>query len=266
VHIGRTGGTAIKYALRSEGLAYRRQRDAAGVPETPYGKIRVHPHRFHLADVPPGDFAFFCIRDPIERFFSGFYSRLNKGQPRHYYEWSKRERTAFEAFPTPQLLVAALHADDDDERRRAMAAMRSIRHLASIERFVGTPWQLRRRLDQVVYIAAQETLNSDWEQLKSMLGLPPDVALPSEGRAAYRREGSLDTTLDDAGVKALRRWYRRDYRLIRYCMQVRTLRGWGLEPAPEEGIKRLHRQARRLWALSAVAVPPPSTHRPHWMR
>lgn len=73
VHVGKTGGTAIKQALLSHRLAYRHERNAHKLPAGPYGRIHLHKHRFRLGDVPPGDFVFFCVRDPIARFVSGFY-------------------------------------------------------------------------------------------------------------------------------------------------------------------------------------------------
>ena len=75
LHVGKTGGTAVKWALRR-----------AGLPDTPYGPVRVHRHTFRMRDVPPEDHVIFFVRDPIARFMSGFYSRLNKGQPRYHYE------------------------------------------------------------------------------------------------------------------------------------------------------------------------------------
>lgn len=253
VHIGKTGGTAVKTALRRAGLAYWHDEDAATVPATPYGRIQLHRHRFRLRDVPPGDYAFFCVRDPIARFFSGFYSRLHKGQPRFYVEWSEQERIAFEAFPTPQRLAAALASDDAEERMRAHEAMRHIRHLGSLVKYLGTPRQLRARMGQILYIATQETLNSDWQQLKSVLELPPRLKLPAGPVRAHRRDPSLDKTLDDAAAEALRDWYRRDYRLLRYCELVRASRGWGPDAAPPEGVERLRHEVRRLRAL----LPPP---------
>jgi hypothetical protein len=254
MHIGKTGGTALKVALRRAGLAYWHGHDAEHVPETPFGRIQLHHHRFRLHDVPAGDFVFFCVRDPISRFFSAYYSRLAKGRPRYFVEWSEGERRAFEAFPTPQQLAAALGSDDREERARAEAAMASIRHLGSLTRFLGTPWRLRRHLPQIAYVARQETLSDDWERLKRLLGLPPDVELPRGPRRSHRRDPTLDKTLDPAAAAALKEWYARDYRLIRYCERLRLWRGWVEEPAPERALERL-----RLY--SAMALPAPVSPR-----
>jgi hypothetical protein len=232
LHVGKTGGTAIKRALRRSGL-----------PETPYGPIELHRHRFRMREVPPDDFFFFCVRDPVARFLSGYYSRQTKGQPRYYSEWTDGERAAFEAFPTPQRLADALAGDDEGERRLAESAMKDIRHLRLMSRYVGTPEQLEARVDHIVYIGRQETLGTDFQQIKALLGLPTDAKLPSSRVRAHRRDPSRDTALDDAAVRALREWYARDYELIRYCDAVRAERGWGTT----SDRRRLRAQMRR-WA------------------
>jgi hypothetical protein len=256
IHIGKTGGTAIKRALRRANLAYWREEDAEKFPETPYGRIELHDHSFRMRDVPPDDYAFFCLRDPVDRFMSAFYSRLNKGQPRYYVEWTDAERQAFEAFPVPQRLASALAVDDGDERSLAEWALRNIRHMGYQQRYLGSPRQVRSR--QVVYIARQETLATDWKQIKSALQLPPEAKLPTVSKRAHRRDPSLDTTLDDPAIAALRKWYRRDYMLLAYCEGLRAWNGWGAG-SPPEGMQRMRYELRRLRGIPTRVPPPPSS-------
>ena len=255
VHIGKTGGTAIKRGLQQAGYAFWRPEKARRAPETPYGRIRLHNHDFRLADVPPGDHVFFCVRDPVALFVSGFYSRLNKGRPRYHHEWTMAERTAFAAFPTPQGLASALAGGDDAERDLARWAMRRIVHLGSLRRILGSVEQVRARRRQIVYIGRQETLADDWEQLKLLLGLPDHAALPSEPVRAHRRDATLDATLDDDATRALREWYWREYRLVEYCEALRTWNGWGIDAARHSGVDRLRNELRRLDAMLAVLPP-----------
>jgi choline-sulfatase len=260
LHVGKTGGTAIKQALRRAGVAYWRDDEAVNVPATPYGRIRLHNHGLRLSDVAPEDRVFFCLRDPIDRFLSAFYSRLHKGQPRYYFEWTDAERQAFEAFPSPQRLARALASEDAAERSLAHRAMRDIRHMNHVCRVVGTPAQLRSRLGQVVYVARQETLSPDWEQLKHLLQLPPHIDLPVSRKSAHRRDPSLDATLDARAIAALKDWYRGDYLLLRYCDALRAWRGWGATPAPHGGPHIRHQLARIRGA--PVLLPRP----PAWIR
>jgi hypothetical protein len=223
IHIGKTGGTAIKHALRPV-----RSR------ETPFGPIMVHRgHQFRLADVPPGDVALFCLRDPIALFLSAFDSRLRKGQPRFYFEWTPAEEEVFTRFPTPHALALALASPDPEHRGHADAAMRSIRHLRGIRRTLGTPRDVIARRKQIVYIGRQETLDADWERIRALLELPDDVRLPTDPRKAHRRERSDERPLDEAAKAALREWYAREYEILRVCDRLRAANGWnGERPQP----------------------------------
>jgi Sulfotransferase family len=245
LHVGKTGGTAVKRALRQ-----------AGLPDTPYGPIELHRHRFRMQDVPPDDFVMFCVRDPIARYLSGFHSRLKKGQPRYHSEWTARERVAFEEFPTPQRLAVALISDDRGERKRAKAAMRAIRHLRFMERQVGTPEELAARLDHIVYIGRTETLDVDWVQMRPLLDLPRGARLPTDPVRAHRSDPALDTTLDPVALRALREWYEDDYRLVDYCDKVRARRGWGYGAGGQHPWSLLRR-----WCVAAGLAPARHGHR-----
>lgn len=261
IHVGKTGGTALKRALLESGCAYREHWDPERAAPSRFGRVVLHHHRFKLRDVPPGDFAFFAVRDPVSRFLSGFYSRLNKGQPRFYYEWTDGERAAFEAFPTPQLLAAALASADAEERRRAAEAMRSVRHLRRMRRQLGTPRQLRARRRQILYVATQETLDRDWEHLKVLLGLQTDAGLPHERATAHRGDPSANLELDEPALRALREWYRNDYELLRYCDRLRAWRGWDTDPLPAGGPAQLVHQLARVRGIPALLPIPAAPRR-----
>ena len=249
IHVAKTGGTAMKRALRKNGLAYWASDGPERAVETPFGRIELHHHRFRMRHVIPADYAFFCLRDPVARYFSAFHSRLNKGQPRYYFEWTDDERKAFETFPTPQSLATALASDDLEERAMAEWSMRHIRHLGFMERAVGSPQQLRRRRGQILYIARQETLEADWVQIKALFELPADVELPAGAAPAHRRDSASDLSLDGRSDRALRHWYARDYRLLEYCEHVRRSHGWvadrpaGLRQRLSDNLERLRSTA-----------------------
>ena len=48
----------------------------------------IHGHGVRLADVPLDDDVFFVIRHPLERFVSGFNSRLHRGRPLRDITWT----------------------------------------------------------------------------------------------------------------------------------------------------------------------------------
>ena len=86
LHIGKTGGSAIKAALRD----FRETHD-----------IALHPHWVPAETVPAHERFFFCVRDPVTRFVSAFNSRLRMGKPTGFVEWDADEEWAFARFPTP---------------------------------------------------------------------------------------------------------------------------------------------------------------------
>jgi hypothetical protein len=207
LHIGKTGGTVVKHALEKHLMAG---------PHV----ICLHPHDFRLRDVPRGELVFFFLRDPISRFASGFYSRQRQGKPRYFTSWSPNERLVFERFVTPNQLAIALSSPDEEEARIANLAMTNIRHFASYWDWFENEKYLAARLSDIFFIGFQNRLNTDFDILKSKLGLPEDVRLSSDEVLAHRNPPGLDTRLTDEAVKNLKRWYARDEEFITFCERI----------------------------------------------
>lgn len=192
LHIGKTGGTAVREALGK--------------------RVVVHGHDDVLADVPVGERCIFFVRDPVTRFASAFYSRQRQGRPLTYYPWTEGEERAFTAFAGPADLARALAAGDPAARD----AMTEIRHIREpLSKWLVDEAYLRSRLDDVCFVGSQEHLDSDFEQLKAMLGLPARVRLPADEVKAHRNPRGLDYSLDADGVRGVREWYAGDYALLR---------------------------------------------------
>ena len=116
LHIGKTGGTALKHVLAEYASSSRYE-------------LLFRGHDVTLAEVPKGERYMFLIRDPLSRFVSAFNGRLREDRPRYHYPWREEERIAFGRFKTPDELAVALSSDDDEERRSAECAMRGIGHV-----------------------------------------------------------------------------------------------------------------------------------------
>lgn len=247
LHIRKSGGTAIKFALNQAA-----KRAGEEQLTTAYGPIIRHPHAFRLGDVPEGEFAIFSLRDPATRFVSGFYSRLRKGAPRYNRPWSEDETKCFEWFSTPQELAHALAQGDGEDRDRAEFAMNSIRHLKfPLIWWTGEAQKLWRRLPHVLYIARQETLTDDWERLKVLFDIPKDIELPDDDKKAHRLTGNVDKSLTPEMLEALRDWYAADYELLELC-----------ESARGEMIASLQRLADSLEPYAPKVPPKPKAVRP----
>jgi hypothetical protein len=206
LHIGKTGGTAAYHAL------------CLAPPGSGDYRILSHTHAVKLSDIPTGEKVFFFLRDPISRFVSGFYSRQRQGKPRYFYPWSHAEKLAFEHFQTPNQLATALTSKFPKQRALARMAMAGIHHVNT------TFWDWfhdeeywRSRASDILFVGYQETLAQDFEKLKSLLGLPPELGLPKDAIDRHESPPSLDKALDDLALANLREWYRRDYAFLERC-------------------------------------------------
>jgi hypothetical protein len=204
IHVGKTGGTAIKAAL--SGLS----------PE----KLRfvLHPHRITLADIPNGNPCFFFVRDPMSRFVSGFFSRQRQGRPRYDIPWNDDERVAFTCFETPNALALGLSSPVDARRRSAEAAMRGIRHVKDhYWHWFGNEAYLNLRREDILFVGSQERLDADVEALSAILGVR--IVLPTDEVSTHRNPEGVDRTLDSEARANLASWYGDDYAFLRLMRQ-----------------------------------------------
>jgi hypothetical protein len=201
LHLSKTGGTAVKAALRDATDAGRYH-------------LVLHTHRTRLRDIPPGEKFFFFLRDPLARYTSGFYSRRREGRPRYDFPWSAAEAKAFGRFQTPNALALALAGRRllNGPARKAMAAIEHVRD--GYTRWIDGPSELLSRSSDLLHVGFTETLEQDFEILKRKLGLPAELRLPEDPVASHRTPGHLDRALDERGRAALEKWYRKDYELI----------------------------------------------------
>jgi len=101
IHIPKTGGTLLTNAMRHNiaracgppNLFYCAHRHTAGSTRRDYGDAR------QLAMV---------LRDPVDRFVSAYYSRMNFSKPEYNVPWSPEEKTFYETYPTIPALIDAL--------------------------------------------------------------------------------------------------------------------------------------------------------------
>lgn len=212
LHIGKNAGTQFKYCAAQ----------VNGFSKT--HTFALHPHTVKLADLPEGAAYTFCIRDPLKRFVSGFYSRKRKGQPRIYSEWSEVEELIFGTFE---------HANDIAENlwvngelgRKAQTAIRRMRHTGEpqyswfrdIEGFLEK-WP-------PVHILRQETFNQDLLKLYDLLGIDIEPVFAEGDRSSHKNDYSDIPPLSDLAKENLKRWYHNDHKFIALCNAWRESRG-----------------------------------------
>jgi hypothetical protein len=214
LHVGKTGGTAIKHALHR----YQAVGESA---------VILHRHGFRVEDVPRGEKYFFFLRDPVSRFTSGFLSRRRQGRPTTFVPWSRAERAAFEEFDTPNQLALALGSPHRAERHTAQAAMTSIFHVRQpFSYWLGdTDHFLSRRAD-LLFIGLQETLSDDLDRIKRLIGLPATCTLPTASVSSHRNPRPEDAALEVAAVENVKAWYQKDYEFLALARAIRREEGW----------------------------------------
>jgi hypothetical protein len=208
LHIGKTGGTALKHVLREH-------QDAARY------ELLFRGHDVTLADVPPGEQFMFLIRDPIKRFVSAFNGRLREDRPRYHYPWRDEEKAAFAIFKTPDQLAVALSSSDVEKRTQAEQAMHGIGH-------VNTPYTFwfrdqkafRARLGDLFFIGLQDHLDQDFELLKRKLALPDGAQMPRDETVAHKTPAGYADQLSDVGRANLERWYEWDVAFVQLCREL----------------------------------------------
>ena len=199
LHIGKTGGTAVKHALQQSSCPGRR--------------FVLHPHRTTLAHIAEGEKCFFFVRDPVARFVSGFLSRQRQGRPRYDVPWTQSERTGFTQFSSANELALALSSPDDPRRHAAETAMSDIIHVRDhYWRWFGDEAYLSRRRGDILFVGAQEQLERDISELSRIVGLAID--LPDDEVGAHRNPLGAPRELEGEAVANLRRWYAQDYAFL----------------------------------------------------
>ncbi|MCO6483500.1 MAG: sulfotransferase family 2 domain-containing protein [Flavobacteriales bacterium] len=195
LHIPKTGGTAIKHALQGA--------------VSPKFEIALHDHGFRLADVPIGEFAVFFLREPIDRFVSGFNSRLRQGKPRYSSKWTADEAIAFERFSTPNDLAEALLSGDEATKQAALHAMNSISHVRDkFSHWFGEKLDLAD--PRILFVGFQDRLDQDFASLARLLALKDIPALPSSDKDAHRNPPEMSRTLSPKAIATIQDWYADD--------------------------------------------------------
>lgn len=196
LHIGKTGGTAIRHAFRDleKANGYR---------------FIFHPHQMTLPEVPEGDLAIIFFRDPVARFMSSFKSRLNQGSGRYFSPWTRTEEEAFKEFPTPGDLARALESDDPAIQKKAFRSMKNIRHVKNhYTHWCRSTEYLEYRSSDIALIGFQETLADDIDLMEKKFGLTGHE-LPTDKKSAHRSSGP-EYPLDNEAEENIRSWYAMD--------------------------------------------------------
>lgn len=200
LHIPKTGGSAVKAALRA-------------TPETERYRIHLRGHSCRLDEIPVGDKFFFFLREPAQRFVSAFNNKKSGRRKDWQHSRIAEQTAALKRFETANHLAESLYSEDEDLCQAANSAMNSIEHVNTFYAdWFRSPDYFLTRKDDALYIGFQESLASDFENLKQVLGLPDTAGLPSlNSKAANKNCQPLDKSLSVRARENLARWYADDY-------------------------------------------------------
>ncbi len=221
LHIGKTGGTAIRYAFEHgiENSSSTKGPDLVRFRSADY-LVSVYDHSVTLLDIPPGEKVIFFLRDPVNRFVSGFNSRKRHGRPRYNIPWTRKEAAVFTRFETSTALGEALSSSNSRDRHAATRAMRDLQHSKlSYSFWLISKAYLMSRLADVFFIGFQERFDADFELLKAKLLLPTSVQLPKGDVESHRAPDALDVSLSKLATANLRNWHSADYEIFALCQE-----------------------------------------------
>ena len=210
LHIGKTGGTYTKQLFADIPAA----RDLV--------RFLHHDHSLETALKEfPDEQAVFAIRDPLEIFVSGFYSRMRKGQPRYNYPWTQEETIIFSTFKTPSALGEALSSEQADRKQLAEFSMRNLQHVAQCLHFYLRSVELVRESKPRIHsVLRQECLDQDIRNFLAKNGICVSSLPTYDEVVRHSNPAELDRTLSPAAIRNLRQWYRADLELYRECQAI----------------------------------------------
>ena len=205
IHIGKTAGTSIKFALNYKKLTF-----------TKNAVLVLENHDFKLNQLNSNEKVFFIVRDPLSRFVSGFYSRFREGKPRIYNPWKPKEKAAFELFETPVQLGEALTSSNENLRCKAEEAMCNIGHVQSSywDWFISEEC-LKKNLNNIAWVGRQENLSSDFQILKNKYCLNSNHNLPNNNIKKHSTPDSFNKKLSQIAKRNLKNWYKNDYYFLK---------------------------------------------------
>ena len=208
LHIGKCAGTQIKNIINQINEMTKKK------------NIIAYGHDTFLFDLPKNSRYFFSIRDPINRFVSGFYSRKRKGQPRLYAEWTADEEYAFKIFEDANDLAESLY-DAGVVGAQALSAIMSIRHTArhQVEWFSRTGAFLT--LNPPIWIVRQEKFNDELNVCLERAGyqhMIDQIKIEYDPVNMHSNNYKGVPELSEKAKSNLINWYSRDFEFYKMCV------------------------------------------------
>jgi hypothetical protein len=182
IHIGKTGGTTVKSWLRQaypgirEGISDKYVKKSSNTVDLSRWNFKesqfmLHGHGFRLGDGGPDDCYVTFVRDPVERWVSGFLSRARKASNgKGEGLWGPDEEFAYTHFSTPEKLAQGLFSNDAGRRAEAKQAHNGLHHTKE-----GIAWYLPnidKYVDRLLFVGETHAMEEDFKRMCEVSGLP----------------------------------------------------------------------------------------------
>jgi hypothetical protein len=207
LHIGKTGGSSVNKLINT----VNKRRSA---------KLLRFGHKATLDSILSSNQTriSFVIRDPIDRFVSGFESRLRCGRPTYNFKWTDAEAISFSFFGTVNELAESLECDNERLVSAAQYAVRAISHLRRDYSYhLHSVDFLDKHSDRIYFVCDIRELNEQVHNIVAPSGLPEQKAkllfqhlhaAPSKGRRP---------DLSEKAVHNLKKFLEADYLIYEFC-------------------------------------------------
>lgn len=212
IHVGKTGGSYLKSLAKNARTDNNHRHLVLGDHSlTVANSSEKYGSERKLA---------FFFRDPIERYVSGFLSRMRQGRPVYDVNWTAAEAVSYLYFKTPNELAEALSSRSARLVSAAKFAFSSIVHLKldgayyfqSVER-------LRREASMGNIVICCETRNIDNHiaRICDQLNIP---APKEKGLGEFDDSKNDFSQLSTRAKKNLEKYLENDYRLYDVCREI----------------------------------------------
>ena len=203
-HIGKTSGTKINSIFKKKII------NNINIIKTQHNLKKRH--------INLNQNYFFSIRNPVNRFLSGFYSRKRKGKPRLYKDWSTEERQAFKKFKSANQLAESLFLKSK-KGQDAIRAIQSIGHCNSdqIDWFSGSDFFGN---NPPLCIIRQEFFERDMILFCKKLNIKGEILKNIKKEIKIKEHKNNYNKIKPLSKKAifnLKKWYVKDVYFYKYC-------------------------------------------------
>lgn len=207
LHIGKTAGTFFRDVIRS----------APKLPKELNLLDHKHTMATTLRDFGATRKLVILFRNPVERFVSGFYSRLRQGRPTYNSIWSPSEAISFSYFRTPTELAESLFSSDERLKSAGTFAMSNIQHInRGYEFFLESAEALEAARSCIVICCDVNNLDEKLNSILKALNIHGPVDLD---RARVHRS-EVSHRLSEEAVESLKKYWAKEFVIFEKCREI----------------------------------------------